>query len=327
MSPPSDTKEFEHKILIAIDGSRPSLRAASYAAGMTSMIPALHFVLLYVLPAIPPYLEDGWKTDKRARAKLKTLRNTNLATGENILEKAKEHLVSHHVPEEYIELKILPRTAGLARDILFEAEQGLYDALIVGRRGLSRPQELFMGSVSNRLIQHAHKIPLWVVDQEITQPKVLVALDGSEPSLRAVDQVAFMLGDHSKAAVHFLHVAPRLQSVCPIDFGDEDTLIDLDHDYDEMEEEFMREDEACLDDFTPRAVNILSRAGFSSDRITVETREVTLGVARTIIKAAKEGGFGTVVLGRSGLNRAHFLGSVSDRVVRRAEGLAIWLVN
>ncbi len=327
MSPPNDTKEIERKILIAVDGSRPSRRAASYAAVMTSMIPDLHFVLLYVLPAIPPYLEDGWKTGKRDRAKFKALINKNLAKGENILKKAKEHLVSLHVPAEYIELKVIPRAAGLARDILFEAEQGLYDALIVGRRGLSRPQELLMGSVSNGLIQHAHTIPLWVVDQEITQPKVLVALDGSEPSLRAVDLVAFMLGGHSNAAVHFLHVAPRLQSVCPVDFGDEDALIDLEHDYDEMEEVFRREDEACLDDFTPRAVSILSRSGFSADRITVETKEVTLGVARTIIKAAKEGGFGTVVLGRSGLSRAHFLGSVSDRVVRRAEGLAIWLVN
>jgi len=94
-----------------------------------------------------------------------------------------------------------------------------------------------------------------------------------------------------------------------------------------LEEEFLREDEACLDDFTPRAISILKQAGITSDRITTETKEVTLGVSRTIIKTAKDGGFGTVVMGRSGIHRSPFLGSVTDRVVRRADGLAVWLVN
>ena len=60
--------------------------------------------------------------------------------------------------------KVLPRITGLAPDILNEAQHSRYDALLVGRRGLSKAQELFLGSVSNQLVQHAVNVPLWIID-------------------------------------------------------------------------------------------------------------------------------------------------------------------
>ncbi|MDY6852235.1 MAG: universal stress protein, partial [Thermodesulfobacteriota bacterium] len=221
-----------------------------------------------------------------------------------------------------------PRVGGLAQDILTEAEQGNFDALVVGRRGLTRTQELFMGSVSNQLVQHAANVPLWIIDGVIEEPKVLVAVDGSPASLRAVDHIAFMLGQNPEAEVTFLHVLPKFQNYCPIDSNkNEDDWAQMNDDLELLEEEFRRDEQICLSDFFLRATKILGQAGFSQDRIKFEERVISLGVARTIIKTAKDLGCGTIVVGRRGMGKSSFLGGVSDRVIRRVNGLAVWLVN
>jgi nucleotide-binding universal stress UspA family protein len=315
-----------HKVLIAVDGSAASLNAVRYAATMLHLIPDLHFVLLFVLPAVPPYLLEG-VTDKAKLAKIQQLEQAGHALGERVLAKGRERLLDLKVPSERIEVKNLPRVSVRAKDILAEAEKGRYDALLVGRRGLTRTQEVFMGSVTSQLVQHATNVPLWIIDGHVAAPKVMVAVDGSENSLRAVDQVAFMLGSNPEAKVHFLHVVPQLQNVCAIDIELAVAELAVEQgDLEVIEEEFQRQSLACVDDFTQRATQILRGAGFSPDRISTEVREITLGIARTILKAAEEGGYGTIVLGRRGMSRSPFLGTVSDRVIRRARGRAIWLV-
>jgi nucleotide-binding universal stress UspA family protein len=315
-----------HKVLIAIDGSAASLNAVRYAAAMLGLIPDLNFMLLFVMPAVPPYLLEG-VTDGAKLAKIGQFEQAGHALGEKVLLRGRERLLDLKVPNERIEVKNLRRLTVRARDILAEAEKGRYDALLVGRRGLTRAQEIFMGSVTHQLVQHATDVPLWIIDGRVTAPQVMVAVDGSENSLRAVDQVAFMLGSNPMAKVHFLHVVPKLQNVCPIDI--ELAVAELavgQGDLEAIEEEFQRQSLTSVDDFTGRATQILREAGFSPDRISTEVREVTLGIARTILKAAEEGGYGTIVLGRRGMSRSPFLGSVSDRVIRRARGRAIWLV-
>ena len=59
--------------------------------------------------------------------------------------------------------------------VVKDAEKGLYDAIVVGRRGLSRAQKTFMGSVSAKLTTHSRVIPVWVVDGDVRSMKILVA--------------------------------------------------------------------------------------------------------------------------------------------------------
>ena len=315
-------------VLVSVDGSRPSLQAVDYVASLTRLIPDLKFVLVYILPQPPQLYTVEAKTDGQMRTKLKKLEQANRDAADQILDKARQHLLDRQIEPERIETRARQRHSGLAKDIVNEIEMGRYDALVVGRRGLTRTQEIFMGSVSNQLVQHASGAPLWIIDGKVTRPKLLVAVDGSEASLRAVDHVAFMLGNNPEAEVGFLHVLPRFQNYCAVDFSGQDEdwteLVDGDE---FMEQEFRREDNVCITDFLSKAVRILQQAGFSQDRITTEEREINLGVARTIVKAARDGGYGTIVIGRRGRGRSSFLGSISDRVIRRAEDLAIWLVN
>ncbi|MBW2092045.1 MAG: universal stress protein, partial [Deltaproteobacteria bacterium] len=208
MSTKESKEEAHRKILIAVDGSLPSSHAVDYAAKAVQLVPNLHIVLFYVMPSIPPYLEEGSKTDGSKLLRLRKLKEINAAEGKKILEKARNQLIKAQFPPERIEEKMLPRITGLAKDIVNEAEHGLYDALVVGRRGLSGAQEFFMGSVSSQLVQYATNVPLWVIDRQVIEPKLMVAVDGSEASLKAVDHVAFMFGNNPKAEVHFLHVVP-----------------------------------------------------------------------------------------------------------------------
>ena len=314
-------------VMLATDGSDSSSRALDYALGMTRLVPDIRFILVNVLPQIPPFLRTEAERDGGVLRKLRQVESANRRKAQEVLEQAREYLRERGIADEQVETRIRPRISGLAKDIINEAEMGRFDALIVGRRGLTRTQEVFMGSVTNQLIQHAANVPLWINDGAVSDPKVLVAIDGSEASLRAVDHVSFILGGNPDARVDFVHVTPRIQSFCAIDFARHDTVWEELSGMEQLEAEFRREDAGCVDDFFSKAVGILVQAGFSRHRIDINRREITLGVARTIIQAAKEGGYGTIVVGRRGFGRSSFLGSISDRVIRRAENLAVWLVN
>jgi hypothetical protein len=66
-----------------------------------------------------------------------------------------------------------------------------------------------MGSVSTNVLEHSQFIPIWLVDEEITSDKILVAVDGSESSLRAIDHISFMVMGNSNAKVTLLHVMSK----------------------------------------------------------------------------------------------------------------------
>ena len=315
-------------LLIAVDGSRASLGAANYVLSLLGIIPNMVFNLLYITPMPPPILTTEAKTDGAMRGKLRKLQEAYRKEGEQLLAATKEMFVNHGVAEERVLTTVRSRHAGLAKDIINEAVLGRFDSLVVGRRGLTRAQEVFMGSVSNQLIQHSAGVPLWIIDGKVTKPNILVAVDGSPASLRVVDHVAYMLGGNPEAVVDFVHVSPKLQNYCPIDLGNlEGHWTGMEDDLKILEQDFNRGQEVCMDDFYEKAAGVLSQAGFTRERIRFEEREVTLGVARTIVKAAREGKYGTIVVGRRGLGRSSFLGSISDRVIRRASNLAVWLVN
>jgi nucleotide-binding universal stress UspA family protein len=59
--------------------------------------------------------------------------------------------------------KIVTGVASRAKAIVEEAKAGGYGTIVVGRRGLSRVEEFFMGRVSNKVIQLAKEMAVWVV--------------------------------------------------------------------------------------------------------------------------------------------------------------------
>jgi nucleotide-binding universal stress UspA family protein len=222
---------MQRQVMIAVDEWPAGRHPVEYIGRMYPLISDLRLVLFHVQPPVPPVFAEESGRDPQMLRRMKALKKKLADQARQVLGRAREHLVQLGVPEEAIEMKSPPRRVGLARDIMFEAEQGAYDAVVLGRRGLSRTAELFMGGVASKVLMHGDKAPLWLVDHGMADinHRFLVAVDGSENSLRAVDHLAFMLRADSDAEVILLHVAPRFQNVCPVDFGErpEDDLADV----------------------------------------------------------------------------------------------------
>jgi nucleotide-binding universal stress UspA family protein len=311
---------MEKKLLIAVDGSPSSLRAVDYVGLMEGdRIAELKVTLFTVMPGIPEFLRHEAQADPQAYKRLRTLEDRNHQEAQAVLAKARTRLLGHGLAQEQVEVKAHPRLADIAHDILFQAEQGLYDAVVLGRRGLTKTQELFVGSVTNQVVQHAQRTPVWVVDGRVASLKVLCAVDGSEGSLKAVDHMAFMLGGNPQCRVTIFHVGLSLGSFCPVDFSPEARA--------DMQAALERSDQRCMQDFFSQARQALEEGGLEPDQVDYFSGEKALSVSAAVLRAAREGGYGTVVLGRSAQNRSRFLGHVSDKVMAGGEALAVWVVG
>lgn len=82
---------------------------------------------------------------------------------EPAFEEAKQRLVNAGLSKDRISTRVVTGVASRAGAIIAEAQQGGFDTVVVGRRGLSKVQEFFMGRVSNKIIQMARELAVWVV--------------------------------------------------------------------------------------------------------------------------------------------------------------------
>ena len=311
---------MEKKILIAVDGSDASNYAVDYVGLMEgAMVKELKVTLFYVMSAIPPFLRHEAQTSREAHKQVQAMEKKYREAARGGLEAAQQRLLDHGLHKNQVEIKAQLRTSDVAKDIIFEAEQGMYDALVLGRRGVSKAQELFLGSVTNQVLQHAERVPIWVVGSRVSSLKVLCPVDGSQGSLKAVDHMAFMLGGNPECKITLFHVEASLANYCALDFGEEPK--------EEIEGELMKSQDRCMDDFYSRAVKVLEEGGLSQEQIETKTKQGGLSVSKAILDEARKGDYGTVVLGRRGENESSFLGHTSDKVMRKADEAAVWIVG
>ncbi len=310
---------MEKTILIAVDGSPSAERAIEYAGFLgRELIRELSVTVLLVMNPIPAFLREEATKDPTVYRQLKAKESQATAQAREVLAGARERLLRQGLTESRLVLKSLPRTGSVAGDILFTAERGLYDAVVLGRRGLSKAQELFVGSVTRQVLQGADRLPVWIVGGRSQGSKVLCAVDGSPGSLKAVDHVAFMLGGNPACEITLFHVGSARAAFCPVDFTapPAEDLAPGDADPD-----------GCMRDFYGQAVKILGEAGLGGGQVRVKAAGGKLGVVGAIVEEVRAGGYGTVVVGRRGANRTFFLGHVSDRVVAKCAEAAVWIVG
>jgi len=80
-----------------------------------------------------------------------------------VFDEAKRRLIDYGFKSEHVTHKVIAGVSSRPRAIVQEAEQGGYSPIVIGRRGLSKFQEFFMGSVSNQVIQLGVEQAVWVV--------------------------------------------------------------------------------------------------------------------------------------------------------------------
>jgi hypothetical protein len=113
-------------------------------------------------------------------------------------------------------------------------------------------------------------------------------------------------------------VTPRLKDVCPVDFDDTEA---------ETFEDIIRQgDKACIDRFFSHALKMLKEVGVGESQIEVETVEGVFRVGKVILEAYRKGKFGALVIGRRGMGKKFFTGSVSRQIINQFSNGALWVV-
>ncbi len=309
---------MEKRILLPVDDSIHSRNAIQYAVKISSAVKNLTYSLYHVQPSISHFLLEEAKTDGLRQLDLKHLAQKHEQASRAFLDKCKQRMMDLGVSSSHIQVVTQPRKLGRAKDIIEYAQQGQYDAIVVGRRGISRLQETFSGSITSNLLEHSRIIPVWVIDGQVTATRIMIAVDGSESSLKAVDHLSFMTAGNADIAITLFHVVPRFSDFCPIE---------VEESTEPVEKILIQGDKRCIDHFYALALQRFKEAGFQDSQIQLKMVERLYNIGSAIVEEARAGDYGTVVVGRRGGGNAFFMGSVSRSVLAKSANCALWVVS
>lgn len=166
-----------------------------------------------------------------------------------------------------------------------------------------------------------------------TTTQILLALDDSEASERAVHYVADMLGRLSNAHVHLFHVLPPIPPEL-LEFGgaeDPGTERRLSDKLKQAQAEWVDRAKADAQPVMERAKAVLSGAGIAPRRVSVEFSPSIHrpDIPRDILEAAQRARCDTIVVGRTALSwlKEQMGQHVGEALVKKAEEVTIWVVG
>jgi nucleotide-binding universal stress UspA family protein len=148
------------KALIAVDSSENALRAVDHAGFMlseTDCKATIFYTMRHLRRFVPlealeeaPDLEEFWRNK----------------AGQQIapyMKKAKQMLLDAGLSEDQIATKVIDGSRSAADDILKEARKNGFGTIVLGRRGLSKIKEIFMGSVTRKILNSFSGLTVWIV--------------------------------------------------------------------------------------------------------------------------------------------------------------------
>ncbi len=159
---------MKSKLLLAMDNSKCSLKAARYVADLFGEKSDISVTLFHVLRSVPPYyLESGNFTDKpeldRERAEWEEAEH-NIEC--KCMGPVVEMLKGVGFNNDQVEEKHFAPTPEIdvAEIILEEGEKGGYNTLVMGKRGHSISDMFATGSVTEKVVRHAKGKAVWVIE-------------------------------------------------------------------------------------------------------------------------------------------------------------------
>jgi len=308
---------MEKKILVTVGDCVYSQQAVKYVARISSGADDITYTLFTMQAPVPKIFVAGAAIDPDVRTQVDKLIRKNTETAECVVRDLRDLMVDEGIPPSRIEVVAVPLKVGLAADILSRAEQGRYDAIVLARRGLTPSRDFFIGTTAAKVVEHALKIPVWIVAEETTSTNVLMAVDGSESSLRQLSHLVHMIGKSRQLHLTLFHVAPFLRHYYAIDF---------ERDNPALQRVVQQEDERRMEDFYGRAYEMLSAAGFQRSQISIKTNTRSHDVSTAILDEARAGKYSTIVIGRRGEREAVFTGRIAMRLVQKISNPALWVV-
>lgn len=176
----------------------------------------------------------------------------------------------------------------------------------------------------------AHPSPAASPFAKAVMMRILVAVDDSEHSERALSYVGTLLRDARDAYVTLFHVLKPMPRELLEHGGSEDPHVEvrLAEELRKDQEGWVRTESVIEYAILVRALEVVGKTGFPLDRVTLKFGHED-NIARNILDEARNGGFGTIVVSRHGTTgiKRFFGGDVTDQLLRDASGFTLWIVE
>lgn len=221
--------------------------------------------------------------------------------GKRALDKACELLSQSRMAIEQMKTKTFSERYGKIKDILHEGAQGIYDAIILGKRASYTLQWFFEkpgDETAQAIIKDSSLVtPLWVCPEiETGRKHVLVCIDGSEHSFRAVDHVGYILRRQEQHNITLFNVSNAAGNK--------------------------------TEDLFQRSVALLHEHKISDDRIQTQT-SWGFSVTGTILSKAEKGGYAAVAVGLRGtegglMKSMNLAGGTTSSLLGKIEKASLW---
>ncbi|NDY74213.1 hypothetical protein DO021_20250 [Desulfobacter hydrogenophilus] len=225
---------------------------------------------------------------------LENQKDSLLTKGEEALRHAGAILMEKGFLKSNVSYNPLTPKFSTVDDIIQEAEKGGYDAVALGRRGISMLEQSFEESMSAKLLKKTG-FPLWLCNaSETVGNDVLLYLDGSDASIQMADHVGVVLAKSTSHCINLL--AP----------------------------EYVFLDSSLMDQYRL----ILSRNNLDLNRIKTQL-PVSSNPAQQILKLTEKKAYAAVALGRAGsennmISRL-FKGPVCSVLFKKMKYSSLWL--
>ena len=309
---------MQKRLLIAVDGSSHANNALRYAARLLKRYADHHCLIFHARPIIGRSFLEAAKCDPRVDGALQQVIEYNTLKSHEILEHSKNLLIAQGINESSIDILSQSRIEGLAKDLIELAHKEKYDAIVAGRKGLARFQEIFMGTTTAKLMEYSGDIPVWIVDGDIHPKRFLIAVNTDSTAAHIIDYLCRMCRDMEDAVLTFYHVVDnfKVSDVSPSipEAAEIDTLI----------ENYKNK---TLERFWSDITRALTDAGLRTDQLKLKTPHRNAKIGRMIVAETEQHEYDTVVLGRSGSDKIFDFGNVARYVSERLEALALWMIG
>jgi nucleotide-binding universal stress UspA family protein len=160
--------------------------------------------------------------------------------------------------------------------------------------------------------------------------RILLAVDESENSHRAVQYVGSLLGRTPNIVVTLFHILKPMPRGLLEHGGSENPAAEaqLSVQLRDEQEAWIRKERESECHVLKQACETLAQYGFDMSHVAMKYGHED-DIARNILEEARNGHHETIVVGRHGTSRIKriFGGGVTDQLLRDAKGFAIWVVE
>jgi nucleotide-binding universal stress UspA family protein len=157
--------------------------------------------------------------------------------------------------------------------------------------------------------------------------KVLIAIDDSSSSMKAVEYVAQEFGGGNELEVGLVHVLPNLPAI----FWDEGHILSAEEKRERQKvvDKWIADRKLRMEPVFRKAAELLIGKGVPSKQIHTKSISDSTDVAESLLEEARDAGYRTLVLGRRSISQGkHFvMGTVIGKIIALGSGVAVTIVE